>query len=275
LEKEYGSVLRGLKRGKGGGGGAKGLPAMVNFPAGMQRLIEVLAANREIRLEQQVEAVKPSASGWRVSTAAGEVLGRRLLVALPVNPALRLLAPLSPPPTAAIPGARIANVVLVFGSEARVPRGFGYLAPESERRFALGGMFSSQMFEGRCPAGEVMIEVLVGGRRHPERVTLPDEELVALVHADLGQLMHLPQPPRYAKVLRSAGEIPQLEMDHPGLLQWRRQLEEGQAGLQICGFGWDGIGMNDMVKSAAKAVAALQEGQGGEGAAAPVKPVYF
>jgi oxygen-dependent protoporphyrinogen oxidase len=276
LEKEHGSVLRGLKHKKGvGSNGIKSLPAMVNFPRGMERLIEVLAANRDIRLEMPVAAVRPTASGWQVTTAAGEIQGSRLLMALPVNPALQLLTPLSSPPVSVIPGARIANVVLVFGPEARVPRGFGYLAPESEKRFALGGMFSSHMFSGRCPTDEVMVEALVGGRRHPERVELPDEEMVARVYKDLAQLIHLPRPPRYAKVLRSAGEIPQLEMGHPGLLQWRRRLEGKESGLQICGFGWDGIGMNDMIKSAAKAVAALEKGQGEEGAAAPVKPVYF
>ncbi len=276
LEKEHGSVLRGLKRKKDAGSGdIKSLPAMVNFPRGMERLIEVLAADREIRLEVPVGLVEPTASGWRVNTASGELLGRRLIMALPVNPALKLLTPLAPPPVSVIPGARIANVVLAFGPEARVPRGFGYLAPESEKRFALGGMFSSHMFKGRCPAEEVLIEALVGGRRHPERVDLPDKEIVARVCEDMAQLMHLPAPPRYAKVLRSAGEIPQLEMDHPELLRWRRDLEEHQPSLRICGFGWDGIGMNDMIKSAAKAVETLKEGHGEKGAAAPVKPVYF
>jgi len=275
LEKEHGSVLRGLKRKKvGGGGGIRSLPAMVNFPRGMETLIETLAANRDIRLELPVTAVNPNASGWRVTTVTGDLLGRHLIMALPVNPALQLLTPLAPPPISVIPGARIANVVLVFGPEARVPRGFGYLAPESEQRFALGGMFSSHMFRGRCPDEEVMVEALVGGRRHPERVALPDEEIVARVYEDLAQLMHLPAPPRYARVLRSVGEIPQLEMDHPELLQWRYGLEERESGLQICGFGWDGIGMNDMIKSSAKAVAAIREGRGEE-VEAPVKPVYF
>jgi oxygen-dependent protoporphyrinogen oxidase len=276
LEKECGSVLRGLKRKKAAGSGnRRGLPAMVNFPGGMERLIEVLAAGRDIRLATPVEAVVRDAPGWRVKTASGELRGRHLIMALAVNPALRLLAPLAPPPVAAIPGARIANVVMAFGAESRVPRGFGYLAPESEQRFALGAMFSSHMFSGRCPAGQVMVEALVGGRRHPERVDLPDAEIVARAYADLAQLMTLPAPPLYAKVLRSAGEIPQLEMDHPLLLHWRRELEQREAGLRVCGFGWDGIGMNDMIKSAARSVAALKEGQDETGAPAPVKPVYF
>lgn len=277
LEKEAGSVLRGLKRKKtAGAGDVTALPAMVNFPGGMERLIEVLAQNREMHLGQAVKEIIRGEEGlWRVVTAQGELRAASLIMALPVNPALKLLAALSEPPVAFIPGARIANVVMAFDHQAQIPRGFGYLAPESEQRFALGAMFSTHMFSGRCPEGQIMLEALVGGRRHPERLALSDEELVARVYADLRQLLTLPAAPVYAKVLRPEGEIPQLEMDHPALLQWRRQLEANWAGLHISGFGWDGIGMNDMAKTAARTVEALAVGQGRSDAQAAVRPVYF
>ena len=40
------------------------------------------------------------------------------------------------PPAAGLPEARLASVILGFGPEARIPFGFGYLAPEREQRFA-------------------------------------------------------------------------------------------------------------------------------------------
>ena len=164
---------------------------------------------------------------------------------------------------------------MAFGVGAEVPRGFGYLAPEREGRFALGAMFSSHLFPGRCPEKHVLIEALVGGRRHPERLDLPDEELIAKVYADISELMVLPEPPVFAKVLKSVGAIPQLEMDHPALLEWRRGLEEKMSGLYLCGFGWDGIGMNDVIKSAARTVEAVAESRRADSGKAPVKPVYF
>lgn len=276
LEKEVGSVLRGLKRKKAvGAGGTASLPAMVNFPGGMERLVETMAQKREIRLGQSVNEIVSGEGLWRVMTTKGELRATSLIMALPVNPALKLLSALDKPPIAAIPGARIANVVMAFAAEARIPRGFGYLAPESEQRFALGAMFSSHMFKGRCPEGQTMLEALVGGRRHPERLELADEELVSKVYDDLRQLLTLPALPMYAKVLRPEGEIPQLEMDHVALLQWRRQMEAKWAGLHISGFGWDGIGMNDMAKTASRTVEALVVGQGRSEAKAAVRPVYF
>lgn len=276
MEKEAGSVLRGLKKKKkSGAGGALGLPAMVNFPGGMARLIEVLAQDREMILGQPIREIARDQALWRVITDQGEMRAASLIMALPVNPALNLLSGLDQPPVGEIPGARIANVVMAFDSQALIPRGFGYLAPESEQRFALGAMFSSHMFSGRCPEGQVMLEALVGGRRHPERLELSDEELAARVYADMRQLLKLPSAPVYVKVLRPEGEIPQLEMDHPALLHWRRQMEERWDGLYICGFGWDGIGINDMTKSAARTAEALAVGQGRSVGKAAVRPVYF
>ncbi len=276
LEKESGSLLRGLKnKKKAGKGSALGLPAMVNFPGGMVRLIEALSQDREMFLDCPVTDIAREGAVWRVATAQGEMRAASLIMALPVNPALKLLAGLDKPPISAIPGARIANVVMAFGADALIPRGFGYLAPESEQRFALGAMFSSHMFAGRCPEGQVLLEGLVGGRRHPERLELSDAELVARVYSDLRQLLTLPSFPLYTKVLRPEGEIPQLEMDHPALLQWRRLMEERWNGLYICGFGWDGIGINDMAKTAARTAEALAVGQGRDGGKAAVRPVYF
>jgi oxygen-dependent protoporphyrinogen oxidase len=278
LEKEAGSVLRGLRGKKKNDSGPKGLPAMINFPAGMERLIEVLAAGQDdLRLSTSVDGVtrETAGAGWLVGTARGQLRAKVVIMALPVNAALELLKGIATPPISAVPGARIANVVMGFGPGALVPRGFGYLAPEREGRFALGAMFSSHMFPGRCPAGHVLLEALVGGRRHPERLALSDDELVAGVYGDIKQLLTLPEPPVFAKVLRSAGSIPQLEMDHPALLDWRRDLEGKMPGLYVCGFGWDGIGMNDVIKSAARTVEAVVAERQVAGGQAPVKPVYF
>lgn len=278
LEKEAGSVLRGMiKKKKMAASGAKGLPAMVNFPAGMERFTDLLAAEGKgsLMLSTTVSGLGRDADGWLVNTDHDLLRAPRLVMALPVNASLRLLKELDEPPVAEVPTAWIANVVMGFGKEARVPRGFGYLAPETEGRFALGAMFSSHMFPDRCPAGLVLLEALVGGRRHPERLELNDRELISRVYDDISRLIPLPEPPVFAEVLRSAGAIPQLEMDHPALLEWRRGIEEKLAGLHICGFGWDGIGMNDVIKSAARTSEALLAKARPESGEAPVKPVYF
>jgi oxygen-dependent protoporphyrinogen oxidase len=173
-----------------------------------------------------------------------------------------------------IPEAKIVTIALGFTETADIPFGFGYLAPAQEKRFALGALFSTHMFPGRAPAGHMQLEALVGGRRQPEKLELPDDVLIRETYADLKQLIHLPDPPVFSKVLRSDHGIPQLEIGYPKLLAWRNSLVDNNQGLNICGFGWEGIGINDMIKSARKVASAIVAGISAKGKT-EVKGVYF
>jgi oxygen-dependent protoporphyrinogen oxidase len=239
----------------------KGLPAMTSFTGGMAMLPQYLADHLggTIVYGAAVDRLTRTAEGWQVHSSRGEVACHQLLLALPVNRCLELLSaalPELPPPLSAIPEARILSVLLGFDQRAQIPFGFGYLAPEKEQRFALGALFSSHMFPGRAPAGGQLLEALVGGRRHPDRLRLSDTELIEAVYADLSQLMHLP-PPIYSAVLRPSAGIPQLERGYTDLLDWRQTVHTTHPDLRCCGFGWKGIGINDMIKEARQMAEAL------------------
>ncbi len=286
VEKEHGSVLRGLIKKmrasrKNAAEKKKGLPSMCSFPEGMTRLAERLQENLssdELHLHSPVLSISRNDDSWTVTTKEAVYSSRNLVLALPVNAALGLLADIAspPPPQQAIPEARIVTIALGFGSEASLPPGFGFLTPEREKRFCLGALFSSNMFPGRTPEGHILLEALVGGRRHPDRLELDDASLIRNAVEDLQQLLTLPAPPQYARVLRPRGGIPQLEKGYPELLSWRNALMEAEKGLYVTGFGWDGIGLNDMIKTACRVSDAIRDGQqdGGERDSA-VKKVYF
>ncbi|MHB1014452.1 MAG: protoporphyrinogen oxidase [Desulfurivibrionaceae bacterium] len=273
LEKEAGSVLRGLlKKKKGTGGGI--LPAMTSFPLGMEQLITTLATGPNILYHSPVRSISRGNDTWEIHTETKTYRAATVILALPVNRTLALLATYAPP-LAAIPTARIATVALGFTDKAQVPFGFGYLAPEREKRFAMGALFSTHMFPGRAPHGRVLMEGLVGGRRHPERLELSDEQLISRVYDDLRKLIPLPEPPCFSRVLRGDSGIPQLEMGYPALLTWKDSLEQKLDGLHLCGFGWEGIGMNDMMKTAKSVADRILRRVGGERQTPEVRPVYF
>ena len=277
LEKETGSVLRGLIKKKKNAKGKKlsRLPAMLNFPEGMEKLISTISQGKTIKYNSFVKNIIRENDLWQVNTETGNFTCQDLILALPVNQALKLLASFKAPPVASIPTAKIVNLVMGLPATAKIPYGFGYLAPEEENRFAIGAMFTSKMFPKRSPENTGLLEILIGGRRHPERLTLPDDQIIKLTRQDISQLIEMPDPPLFTRVLRSDHGIPQLEMDHPALLEWRHKMETEFSGLHICGFGWDGIGMNDMIKSAKKTAAAVKAGGVRQSEDAKVKPVYF
>ncbi|MBU0945986.1 MAG: protoporphyrinogen oxidase [Proteobacteria bacterium] len=286
IEKEHGSVIRGLlKKMKGARNTKKGtkksLPAMTSFPQGMTRLGERLSQDlipgKELLTSCSVNALSRTNGCWQVETGQGNFRAHNLVLALPVNRALALLAGLgTPPPQTKIAEAKIVTIALGFGAGASLPPGFGYLTPEQEQRFCLGALFSSNMFPQRAPAGHILLEALVGGRRHPERLQIDDANLIKEAVRDLRQLLNLPGEPTYSRVLRPGGGIPQLEGGYPALLQWRNTLMQKEKGLYVTGFGWEGIGLNDMIKTAFRVSEAIKEGEQDSGEQeAAIKKVYF
>jgi len=285
LELEKGSVILGLLQKKKATkekeptAPKRKLPAMISFPQGMGRLPEVLASGKNLLCSVAVKSIHKNETGWEVRTAQQSFRADSLVLALSVNQSLSLLRNATglaeeQPPMDSIAEARIVTVAMGFGKTADIPFGFGYLAPEQEKRFALGALFSTHMFPGRAPKGHMLLEALVGGRRHPEKLRLDDDALVRETYADLKQLIHLPDPPVFTRVLRPDHGIPQLEIGYPGLLAWRNRLVENNGGLYVCGFGWEGIGINDMTKSAQQVAAGIAAGIAAKGET-EVKGVYF
>ena len=285
LEHRHGSVIRGAiakaraARKKTQRGEKLTMPAMTSFPGGMQRLPERLAeplsAAGELCCGQQVTCLERQEDGWAVHTSTQRFAAASLVLALPINGALPLLADIAPDLAALnVPEARLATVVFGF-ADGELPPGFGYLIPEVEQRFTLGTLFSSNMFPNRAPAGHIVFETLVGGRRHPERLELDDETLIERSLADVRGLLTLPPTPSYARVLRPLGGIPQLEGGYLDLLRRRNELVARQRGLFICGFGWEGIGLNDMIKTATALAGKVGSGTAQTQDQAEVKKVYF
>jgi len=285
LEKQYGSVIRGViakaraAKKKNKSGEKLEMPAMTSFPEGMQRLPQKLAESLitgdELLLNCPATRLRKTQRGWSVDTPDTTFHGDNLVLALPVNQALGLLSGIdSSMVLTEIPEAWIATIV--FGFEGAIlPPGFGFLIPEAEKRFTLGTLFSSNMFPNRAPDGTIVFETLVGGKRHPERLQLDDQELIKRSLADLRGLLDLPPAPVFARVLRPQGGIPQLEAGYPGLLKWRNNLTRKSDGLFICGFGWDGIGINDMVKTATSTAEKISTGSKHGQQEAEIKKVYF
>lgn len=285
LELEKGSVIKGLlqkrkeSKAKQQPAPKRKLPSMISFPQGMGRLTEVLADGKNLVFSTAVESIRKKGDGWEVRTAEKIYEAGSLVLALSVNQSLSLLCSGSglnadKSPLESIPEAKIVTVAMGFGASADIPFGFGYLAPEQEKRFALGALFSTHMFPGRAPEGHMLLEALVGGRRHPEKLKLKDDVLIQKAYDDIRQLIHLPDPPVFTKVLRSDYAIPQLEIGYPRLLEWRNRLVAQNKGLHVCGFGWEGIGINDMTKAAKQVAAAVAAGGPARGES-EVKGVYF
>ncbi len=274
LEKNFGSVFKGAIKSRKKKS-SSGMPSMISFENGMEFLVKKLAEGMPVKYGMPIEGLEKVDEQWKASSGDQQFFSRQIILALPINSALTVLKPLVQPPRSSVREAIVNNVVLGFDKSANIPFGFGYLAPKTENRFALGALFSIHMFPKRAPQGLNLIEILVGGTRNPDYLHLDDEEMVNRAIEDVGRLIHLPSKPIFSKVLRPSSGIPQLELGHLKLIEYKEQLEKNYNGLHICGFGWEGIGINDMIKHAKKVAAAASQGRLSTREPAKAKPIYF
>jgi protoporphyrinogen/coproporphyrinogen III oxidase len=158
--------------------------------------------------------------------------------------------------------ARVVQVVLGFTSWRGLNlKAFGGLVPSRENRRILGVLFPSSFLSDRAPAGGALLNVFLGGSRHPEYHDMPDKDILDVVQQELTEMFCLPQwSPDLVRVFRYRHAIPQYTANAGERIDTIRQVQEQHPGLILAGNIHEGIGMADRVAQAvriAKEVAEL------------------
>lgn len=271
LEREHGSLIRGMIRrkraGKGGGpGGPSGV--LSSFTEGLGALPRALAASDGVTLRcgAAVEAVVPAADGvgWRVVVAgAAEAIPADTVVlsgeAWSMADLVREHAPDLAAPLDTITYPHVSVVALGFGPEAlaQVPNGFGVLIPRGEGYRILGVLWDSRFFPGRSPdENHLLMRIMVGGAVDDGARDLDEDALVALVREEVTRLFGLTVTPVYTRVARWDRAIPQYELGHLERVAAIDTALARRPGLLFAGNALHGIAFG---KAAAAGVAAGKE----------------
>ena len=264
LEQRWRSLIRGQIFGaaerRRQGAAAKNVARSFSFDAGMQVLSDALADTLHgLQLQTRVSGLRRDANGQFVLQSDGQGgprhwRARNLVLALPAEAAAGLLQQHSGDAAAAlreIPYAPLASVASVYrrADIGHALDGFGLLVPRVEQRRLLGVLFSSSMFEGRAPEGQVMLTSFVGGMRQPALAALPDAALGALVQAEHQALLGARRPALHQQLTRWPRAIPQYNLGHGGRLARALALESSLPGLFFCANWLGGVAVGDCIKS--------------------------
>jgi oxygen-dependent protoporphyrinogen oxidase len=273
LEQQYGSLIRGqifgARRRAREAQKSKHAAAMFSFRNGMETLTGAIARRLEhIELGCAVEAVVKDGSAYTVTAkadgASRRYRARAVVLAAPAYAAAPLVASIAPTAAAALQAIPYPPVAVVCSAYARDAirhglDGFGVLAPECEGRQILGSLFSSTLFEGRAPAGKVLLTTFVGGMRQPELARLDDAALSELVGCELGAMLGATTPPEFVQIRRWAQAIPQYTPGHSARMQAIETAERAQPGLFFCANYRGGVSVGDCVASAECVVDAVAD----------------
>jgi hypothetical protein len=167
--------------------------------------------------------------GYTTPNGAAKVTTRSVVFTLPAHalaPLLRLPSPATAaaldelyyPPVGAVtlayPQSAIREDRLAVGGGQLV--GFGQLHPRSQGVVTLGTIYSSALFPGRAPPGQVLLLNYIGGAKNTRVADMSKEELTAQVDSDLRTMLLKPDAPkpRMCGIRVWPQAIPQFNVGH-------------------------------------------------------------
>lgn len=270
LERQHGSLLRGLRARAALAPAAAGDTPFLSMPTGLQELIEALARTLEatgrvaIRTGVPARALRaPGAAGPALTLADGStIVGDAVVLALPARASAALLAPLDgvlARDLRAIPHGSTATVTLAYAA-ADVPRALdatGYVVPRAEGRDALACTWASSKLAGRAPAGMALFRLFFGGARRPELAVRDDEALQVLARAELREVMGIGAAPRLVRVTRWLDAMPQYEIGHAGRVAGIEARALSLPWMALAGNAYHGVGVPDCIRSGEAAAARI------------------
>lgn len=268
MEHEHGSLFAAMraKRKQGRRSSAAG-PAgtLTSFADGIGVLPERAASSGDFkaRTGAVVSTITREADGYVLRLESGEaVRAENVVVALPAYAAAGVLRDLDSTLAATLQEIPYAGMTVICAGYRREKvghplDGFGFLVPRAEGRRLLGCIWTSSVFEGRAPKGWVQLRTMVGGATDPGAVNLSDAELLATFRREVGPILSIDSDPEFLEVYRWKRAIPQFVPGHVDRVRRLEHAESLHPGLVLAGNAYRGVGLNDCVVSAHRAVERL------------------
>jgi oxygen-dependent protoporphyrinogen oxidase len=290
MESEYGSLTLGMlaahrkmrqamsnarSNGKGQSNGSKSRTIFTTLRGGMQQFVDAIEARLDpawVRLRTPVSGLEKVDGGWIVQVDGEAEFYNAVIFATPAWAAGVLLgrtdAKLAEE-LGAIPYSSSITVNLVYDEAqlGRLPDGFGFLVPASERRCMLACTFVHRKFLGRTPPGKAVLRAFLGGAKNEAMLTESDSALVASVRRELSEILGekvlpLEAEPEHTQVSRWRRAMAQYAVGHQERKQRIATRVTALPGLKLAGNAYDGIGIPDCIRlgrQAAKELVAAGE----------------
>ena len=272
-EQAHRSVIRGMmKAGKARRQDPKVIKRkLISFQNGMASLpLALLDRIRpgNVQLESDILGIEHQEGGdWKITwkhedgSGASEDTFQRLVVTSPAYtlPTLPFPAGLSEKftPMTGIPHPPIACAALGYKRKQiqHALDGFGMLVPSIEGKNLLGSIFSTTLFPGRAPEGEVLLQCFIGGARNPVVQSLSRFDLVELIQPELARLLGIEGPPNFIQVRKWDRSIPQANIGHDYYLDILDSIEAEFPTLKLAGNYRTGVSVPHCIHAGWRAAA--------------------
>jgi len=249
MEKQYGSVLKGLQKNK-----ATERKRVVSFKNGMQTLPKAIASKINITYsEKGVQEINKLDNHWLVVTPETTYKAFKVVLTASAYQAAPFFAKSYPKFGESLQKIAYAPMIAVhtvyYKSDLKLPLdGFGALHPSKENLFSLGHVWSSSVFESRCKDNEVLFTTFVGGSRGYEKTRMEDHQIMAKVQKEIRELYGIETLPVLQRIFRWDKAIPQYDKYITESYQIADGLEKQH--FYVCASWKGGVSIPDCIKKA-------------------------
>lgn len=250
-EKEYGSVLRGFIKNQSSAVRKQSF----SFTDGMQMLPNALAAAlTSLSLCDPVQEIRRAGNGWQVTSTSGITAVDQLVLATGTDATARLVQMYNPALARSLLAVNYPPMTAVHSAYKRADvshplNGFGGLNPKKENRFCAGHIWSSSIFDGRCPADEVLFTTFVGGSQSPQNARQSDEVIYENVHRELADSFGISiGAPAFRAIYPWKRAIPQYDTKLAALKPLVAAAKADQ--LRVCANWYGGVSLSDCIGKA-------------------------
>ena len=268
MEREHGTLFKALmaKRRQSSGASPMGPSGVLTtFQQGIGRLPEYAsqAMRAQILTEARVASLTRANGVYRIRTDRDDsVEAEKVVLAIPAFEAARAVEELAPDAARALARIAYADIAVLCAAYRREQvghdlNGFGFLVPPNQGRQVLGCLWTSSIFPHQAPEGMVLLRTMVGGYANPGPVKWSDAELLALQEREIHPLLNIEGGPESLRIYRHVRGIPQYLLHHGECLAAVEAAERECPGLVFAGNAFRGVGLNDCVVSAHRAVKLL------------------
>ena len=259
LERQYGSVIRGLRATRQKSATAA-VPPFFSLDGGAEALVQRLVAHLEgdLRLGSEVVGIGLNADGeYDVRLRDGAHLhADAIILACPAAISAHILRESVPDAADLLAGIGSSGIGSVYLGYRRgdIPHpldGAGVVIPTSEGRRIDGMTWVSSKWPARAPHGLALLRFFFGGPATREALDLDDAALLALVNDELATTLGVQASPLFQRIFRVRDGYPRYTVGH---LERVEAIERAlPAGLCVTGASYRGVGVPDCVRQGQEA----------------------